>query len=85
MAGRDISVTHVVLGTWSFKDGRWQRFYCDVDVTIDLEKVTSIHYICATFLSQRIQSVSLPAKVAGDYRDPAPGHSALPLDEIVVN
>ena len=90
-----------------------------------------IHYIGATFLSQRIHSVAFPVKVemfvskdgkdfekcgestyrmrdeaqvTGDYmdfgapvnvearyvrfvahRDPAPGHSALQIDEIVVN
>ena len=127
----ETALTDGLFGTWSFKDRRWQRFYCDIDVTIDLEKVMPIHYIGATFLSQRIHSVAFPVKVemfvskdgkdfekcgestyrmrdeaqvTGDYmdfgapvnvearyvrfvahRNPAPGHSALQIDEIVVN
>ena len=127
------ALTDGIFGTWSFKtrDQRWQRFYCDLDVTIDLEKVMPIHYIGATFFSQRILGVAFPVKVemfvsddgvnfvkcgessyrmtdgaqvSGDYmdfgapvnaegryvryvarRNPAPGHSAIQLDEIVVN
>ena len=118
-------------GTWAFKDGIWQRYYCDIDVTIDLEEIQPIHYIGATFFSQRIHSQAFPVKVemfvskdgenfekcgestyrmrdsaqvSGDFmdfgapvnaearyvryvarRDPAPGHSCLMLDEIVIN
>jgi len=57
------ALTDGVFGTWAFKDHNWQRFYCDLDVTIDLEKVTAIHYIGATFMSCRIHGQAFPVKV----------------------
>lgn len=129
----ETALTDGIFGTWAFKtrDQRWQRYYCDLDVTIDLEKAQPIHYIGACFLSQRILNVAFPVKVemfvsndgvnfekvgestyrmrdeaqvSGDYmdfgapvnavaryvrfvarRNPAPGHAALQLDEIVIN
>ena len=62
-ASGDVALTDGLFGSWAFKDGRWQKFYCDLDVTIDLEKVTSVHYVGATFMAQRILGIAFPAKV----------------------
>lgn len=50
-------------GGWSYKDGRWQGFLSDVDVTIDLETVQELHYVGATFMCVPGPSIFLPSQV----------------------
>jgi len=49
-------------GDWIYGD-RWMGFTTDIDVTIDLEKQTDIHYIGATYFHHPTYSLGLPAKV----------------------
>ena len=59
----ETALTDGIFGSWAFKDGKWQRLYCDLDVIIDLEEVMPIHYIGATFFSHTIHSQYFPVKV----------------------
>ena len=57
------TLTDGQMGSWSYGDGRWQGFRSDVDVTIDLESVQTIHYVGATFMMQPGPEIFLPKKV----------------------
>lgn len=50
-------------GSWTYTDARWQGFLSDIDVTIDLEEVTPIHYVMATFMQVSNSGVYMPEKV----------------------
>ncbi|EAY07112.1 beta-N-acetylhexosaminidase, putative [Trichomonas vaginalis G3] len=56
-------------GNWNFDDGTWQGFHYSTsyeytfDVTIDLENVTEMHEIYATFLRNDQQMIYLPEHV----------------------
>lgn len=62
--GGDTGLLDGLRGGKSYMDGRWQGF-CpnDLDATIDLGKITSIHRVVANFMQIRTPQVFLPAKV----------------------
>ena len=57
------SLTDGRLGGWSYGDGRWQGFFSDVDVVVDLGEVKPIHFVGATFLCQPGPWIFLPSDV----------------------
>ena len=60
-ASGDSTLTDGVRGGWTYGDRRWQGFLCkDVDVTIDLGKVTDVKLVEADFLQLRGPEVWLP-------------------------
>ena len=62
-AAGECTFTDGLGGGWSYKDGRWQGFLSDVDVTIDLEKAQDIHYVGATFMCVPGPGIFLPDQV----------------------
>ncbi len=63
-ASGDSTLTDGVRGGWTYGDRRWQGFLCkDVDVTIDLGKVTDVKLVEADFLQLRGPEVWLPKEV----------------------
>ena len=63
-ASGDSTLTDGVRGGWTYGDKRWQGFLCkDVDVTIDLGKVTDVKLVEADFLQLRGPEVWLPKEV----------------------
>lgn len=63
-AGGDSALVDGRRGGKTYMDGRWQGF-CpnDLDVTIDLGEVTSVHRVMANFMQIRTPLVYLPARV----------------------
>jgi hexosaminidase len=49
-AGGDSALTDGVRGGWTYLDKHWQGMTCDMDVTIDLQKKTSVSSIAAGFM-----------------------------------
>ena len=56
----DESLTDGLRGDWNGDDGRWQAFYGEVDVVIDLESIEDIHSVSADFLCADEYAVTLP-------------------------
>ena len=63
------SLTDGRLGGWAYGDGRWQGFYSDVDVVVDLGEVQPIHFVGATFLCQPGPWIFLPSDVTVSVSD----------------
>lgn len=58
------TLTDGVLGGWTYGDRRWQGFLnSDVDVTIDLGQLQTVHYIGATFMQAAGPYVWMPRQV----------------------
>ena len=63
-ASGDSTLTDGWRGGWTYGDRRWQGFLCkDVDVTIDLGRLTDIRLVEADFLQLRGPEVWLPKEV----------------------
>lgn len=64
-AGGDSALVDGVRGGWTYGDQRWQGFISrgGLDVTIDLEKETTLHHIGADFMQLCGPGVFLPAWV----------------------
>ncbi len=64
-AGGDNALVDGIRGGWTYSDHCWQGFIGGkgIDVTIDLEKDTTIHYIGADFMQECEPDVFLPAEV----------------------
>lgn len=63
-AGGDSALVDGVRGGWTYGDKRWQGFLnTDMDVTIDLEKVTEITSVAAEFMQLSGPYVWLPREV----------------------
>ena len=63
-AGGDSALVDGVRGGWTYGDKRWQGFLnTDMDVTIDLEKVTKITSVAAEFMQLSGPYVWLPREV----------------------
>lgn len=63
-AAGESTLTDGQLGGWTYGDRRWQGFLnVDLDVTVDLGKVTDIHYIGTTFMQLRGPYVWVPREV----------------------
>lgn len=59
------ALTDGIRGEWTYGDGSWQGFISDnrLDVTIDMEKETSIHSVTAAFMQVIGAEVFLPETV----------------------
>lgn len=62
-AGGDDALVNGILGGWSYSDQLWQGFLKGVDVTIDLEKETSIKSVNADFMQICGPGVFMPNQV----------------------
>lgn len=69
-AAGDSTLTDGLRGGWSYGDRRWQGFLCkDVDVTVDLGKVSDIRQVEADFMQLRGPEIWLPKEVAISFSD----------------
>ena len=62
-AEKEAALTNSLQGGWTYIDNRWQGFESDMDVIIDLEKVTEVHFVGGYFLSDIGAWVGLPAGI----------------------
>lgn len=62
-AAGEQTFTDGIIGGWTYSDGRWQGFLSDIDVTIDLGSVKSVHYVGGTFMQLIGPGVFMPQKV----------------------
>ncbi len=64
-AGGDSTLTDGIRGGWTYGDRRWQGFVGGkgVDVTIDLDRETPVHFIGADFMQLCGPEVFMPAEV----------------------
>ena len=64
-AGGDTALVDGVRGGWTYGDKRWQGFIDKkrMDITIDLEKETELHFIGADFMQVCGPEVFMPAEV----------------------
>ena len=62
-AGGDDALVNGILGGWSYSDQLWQGFLKDIDLTIDLEKETSIKNVYADFMQICGPGVFMPKQV----------------------
>ena len=65
------ALTDGIRGDWTYGDGSWQGFISDnrLDVTIDMEKETSIHSVTAAFMQVVGAEVFLPGTVVISISD----------------
>jgi N-acetyl-beta-hexosaminidase len=65
------ALTDGIRGDWTYGDGSWQGFIADnrFDVTIDMEKETSIHSVTAAFMQVVGAEVFLPETVVISISD----------------
>ena len=65
------ALTDGIRGDWTYGDGSWQGFISDnrLDVTIDMEKETSIHSVTAAFMQVGGAEVFLPETVVISISD----------------
>ena len=65
------ALTDGIRGDWTYSDGSWQGFISDnrLDVTIDMEKETSIHSVTAAFMQVVGAEVFLPETVVISISD----------------
>lgn len=70
-AQRNTALTDGIRGDWTYGDGSWQGFISDnrLDVTIDMEKETSIHSVTAAFMQVVGAEVFLPETVVISISD----------------
>lgn len=58
------ALTDGQLGSWAYDDGRWQGFLrTDIDVVVDLEQVTPITGVSATFMQDYASKIFMPLRV----------------------
>ena len=62
-AGGDDALVNGILGGWSYSDQLWQGFLKNIDLTIDLEKETSIKNVYADFMQICGPGVFMPKQV----------------------
>ncbi len=64
-AGGDSTLVDGLRGSWTYGDKRWQGFIAPkgMDVTIDLERETPVHFVGADFMQVCEPQVFLPAEV----------------------
>ena len=62
-AGGDDALVNGVLGGWSYSDQLWQGFLKNIDLTIDLDKETSIKNVYADFMQICGPGVFMPKQV----------------------
>ena len=71
LAQGNTALTDGIRGDWTYGDGSWQGFLSDnrLDVTIDMEKETSIHSVTAAFMQVVGAEVFLPETVVISISD----------------
>lgn len=71
LAQGNTALTDGIRGDWTYGDGSWQGFISDnrLDVTIDMEKETSIHSVTAAFMQVVGAEVFLPETVVISISD----------------
>lgn len=62
-ASGDGALTDGICGGWTYGDKKWQGFFSDADVTVDLGSVKPIHYVGATFMNAAGAWVHIPQKM----------------------
>lgn len=62
-AGGDTALTDGIRGGWTYGDKKWQGWFTDLDLTVDLGAEKEIHYVNATFMHSAGPQVYLPATV----------------------
>ena len=62
-AGGDGALTDGICGGWTYGDRKWQGFFSDADVTVDLGSVQPVHYVGATFMNVAGAWVHIPRKM----------------------
>lgn len=62
-ASGDGALTDGICGGWTYGDLKWQGFFSDADVTVDLGSVKPVHYIGATFMNAAGAWVHIPQKM----------------------
>ena len=63
-AAGDVTLTDGVMGTTAFKDGKWLGFNgTDLNATIDLQKITPVKTVTASFLCDPNSGIFLPPSV----------------------
>jgi len=63
-ANEEKTLTDGLLGDWSYSDERWQGFLeKDLDVIINLEKITDIHSVSAQFMQDYGADIWMPSGV----------------------
>ena len=63
-AAGETTLTDGMIGGWTYGDRRWQGFLnSDVDVTVDLEGPTEVHYVGLTFMQSKGPYVWVPSEV----------------------
>ncbi len=63
-AAGETTLTDGMIGGWTYGDRRWQGFLnSDVDVTVDLEEPTEVHYVGLTFMQSKGPYVWVPSEV----------------------
>lgn len=59
----DTTLTDGVLGDWGPFGFRWQGFYGDMDVVVDLDSIQEIHSVSASFMQVLAASLFIPTKI----------------------
>lgn len=63
------ALTDGIRGGWSHTDGRWQGWFSDMDVTVDLGEVKPIHYVDGSFMHSEGAWIHLPDVVTISVSD----------------
>lgn len=81
------ALTDGIRGDWTYGDGSWQGFISDnrLDVTIDMEKETSIHSVTAAFMQVVGAEVFLPETVVISISDDGTHFTELRKQHFEVN
>lgn len=62
-AAGDGTLTDGIRGGWTYQDKKWQGWFSDLDLTLDLGEVKPLHYINTTFMHCPGPGVFLPDSV----------------------
>ncbi|NML39121.1 family 20 glycosylhydrolase [Chitinophaga sp. G-6-1-13] len=68
-AQREATLVNGYRGSLTYGDGQWQGFLGDMDVTVDLEKVTQLHSLSVNFMQLTGPGVYIPAWVEVQLSD----------------
>lgn len=65
-AAGDGTLTDGIRGGWTYQDKKWQGWFQDLDLTVDLGKAKPINYISTTFMHSPGPGVFLPDSIVID-------------------
>lgn len=63
-AGGENALTDGLCGGWTYKDGKWQGFLCDVCFMVDLEEPKPISSISLMSMQNRVHGIYLPESLS---------------------